>query len=123
MNYQILILAFLLVFTLGCALRAALSPLGQNIRRFIAIPIAFLICYLLQKGLVFSAIGRFAEGLLEDVDGLSPILQASPYLQGLVEGTVRRSPPLSFFPSLSSWYTSLSVSCFGWHSASCLHAG
>ena len=98
MNYQILILAFLLVFTLGCALRAALSPLGKNIRRFIAIPIAFLICYLLQKGLVFSAIGRFAEGLLEDVDGLSPILQASPYLQGLVEGTVTAIASSIIFP-------------------------
>lgn len=97
-NYQSIVLIFLLVFTVGCALRAFFSPLGKNIRRFVAIPIAFLICYFLQRGGLFSAIGLFAEDMLESTDGITKLLEASPYLRGLIEGTVTGISSSLLFP-------------------------
>lgn len=98
MNYQILILTFLLVFTLGCALRALLSPLAKGIRRFLAVPLSFLICYLLQYFGLFATLGVFVEGILEEQPLIGELLVASPYLTGLLEGTVSAVASAILFP-------------------------
>ncbi len=98
MNYQIIILTFLLVFTLGCALRALLSPLAKDIRRFLAIPLAFLICYLLQRFGLFATLGAFVEGILEKQPLIGEMLVASPYLTGLLEGSVTAIASSVLFP-------------------------
>ena len=98
MNYQLIILVFLLVFTIGCALRAALSTVSKNICRFISIPIAFLICYALQSGGLFSAIGLFTEEMLAKDPSFGAMLEASPYLRGLSEGTVTAISSAILFP-------------------------
>lgn len=98
MNYNIIFLAFLLVFTVGCALRALLSPVAKNIRRFVAIPLAFLICYFLQLGGMFASIGIFVEGLLAENELIGDLLAASPYLTGLIDGTVTAFASAILFP-------------------------
>lgn len=86
MNFHILLLAFLLVFALGSALRAAFSSLSKGLLRLLAIPLAFLLCYLFQHLGFFSFGGELVMSFLQDMEGLAPLLQASPYLQAFLEG-------------------------------------
>ena len=98
MNYNLIFLAFLLVFTVGCALRAVLSSPSKAVRRLLAVPIAFLICYLLQSNGIFSTVGLAAEELLAEDAGIAAMLEASPYLRGLIEGTVTAISSSILFP-------------------------
>ncbi len=88
MNYELLLMAFLLVFTLGCGLRALLSPWGRNIRRFAAILLAFLACFILQVCGAFASIGSMVEGLLTAEGNLAALFAASPYLAALLRGVI-----------------------------------
>lgn len=98
MSFPSAILIFLLAFTLGCALRAALSPLSKNIQRFAAIPLAFLLCYLLQYFGFFGTIGTFTETILANDQEFGALLEASPYLCGLIGGTVTAVASSVLFP-------------------------
>ena len=98
MNFNIILMAVFLVFTVGCAIRALLSPVAKNIRRLVAVPLSFLICYLLQSHGLFDALGNAVEGMLMDNEMLAALLEASPYLDKLIVGTVSGIASSLLFP-------------------------
>ena len=98
MNFNIILMAVFLVFTIGCAIRALLSPVAKNIRRLVAVPLSFLICYLLQSHGLFDALGNAVEGMLMDNEMLAALLEASPYLDKLIVGTVSGIASSLLFP-------------------------
>ena len=98
MNFNIILMAIFLAFTVGCAIRALLSPVAKNIRRLVAVPLSFLICYLLQANGLFDAPGNAIEGMLIENEMLAALLEASPYLDKLIVGTVSGIASSLLFP-------------------------
>lgn len=98
MNFHILFLAFLLVFALGSALRAAFSSLSRGLLRLLAIPLSFALCYLLQHLGLFRLVGEAALSFLQKNETVAPFLQASPYLAAFLEGVTSSLISAVLFP-------------------------